>query len=98
MPARPPYVETFRAGDAGGWEDRARPLELVPGSSRGSTAVRSAAPWWIDANHAPHYMNLPFCLWTAAVDERDLRNARITLRLRGVGFDGKGAALKLLVQ
>ena len=62
-------------------------------------------------------MNLPFCLWTAAVDtageptpgaagnrfvtggySRDLRNARITLRLRGVGFDGKGAALKLLVQ
>ena len=29
---------------------------------------------------------------------RDLRHARITLRLRGVGYEGRGAALKLLVQ
>ena len=70
---------------------------------------------WIDANHAPHYMHLPFILWTTPMDHpsgapqptnrfvsgghsRDFRGARITLSLRGPGFDGRGARLKLLVQ
>lgn len=71
---------------------------------------------WIDANHAPHYLHLPFILWTTPTTAslssttsgtnrfvsgghpRDFRDARVTLRLRGVGFDGRGASLKLLVQ
>lgn len=68
---------------------------------------------WIDANHAPHYMHLPFILWTTANDtglgidvnrfvtgghSRDFRGARVTLRVRGPDFDGRGATLKLLVQ
>ena len=58
-------------------------------------------------------MHLPFILWTTGNDtglgihanrfvsdgySRDFRGARVTLRLRGPGFDGRGASLKLLVQ
>ena len=69
---------------------------------------------WIDANHAPHYLHLPFILWTTPTTAslgtsgtnrfvtgghpRDFRDARVTLRLRGDCFDGRGASLKLLVQ
>eukprot|EP01052_Picozoa_sp_SAG31_P046218 SAG31_NODE_8747_length_1395_cov_1.679784_2_plen_121_part_00 len=55
--ARAAYVETFDAGP-GGWFGRNVALEVKDG------VASSSSPWWIDANHAPFYLHLPFILYT----------------------------------
>jgi hypothetical protein len=108
------YVETFDGGP-GGWLGRNIMLEVADG------VATSRSPWWIDANHAPHYLHLNFCLMTggsprsvaqseqnahfsgpngfiARTPSRDFRDARITLRLRGLDYQARGARFALVVQ
>jgi hypothetical protein len=52
MAAPEPYIEEFEL-DAGGWEGRNVALQRVPGSTPGSSAVRSASPCECDRRRWP---------------------------------------------
>lgn len=104
------YVQNFADGP-GGWVGWRRQGVNVPLEIRGG-AARFEGPYGVDTYHAPHYLSLVTYLHTRealGLDlgrpntfvsggfSRDLRNATVTLRVRG-NLRQRGAELTLLVQ